>query len=168
MIDWLTETFPNPYVNIILLTFFPALELRASIPYGIAKTGIDWWWVVALAVVTNIVLGPIVYVLLDKFLHVMLRIGWFNRLWERFVLPKQKKIHAKVEKYGIWGLSIFIGIPLPGSGVYSGAIGAYLLGFSFKEFFVSTVLGVLIAAAVVTAIVLSGSQLFDFMIKAHG
>jgi uncharacterized membrane protein len=165
LIDWLTETFSNPYVLIVIFTLVPALELRWSIPYGILVAGIDWWWVVPLAIVTNIVLGPIVYVFLDKFLHIMLRIGWFNRLWERFVLPKQKKIHAKVEKYGVWGLSLFIGVPLPGSGVYSGGIGGYLLGFSFREFFVSTVLGVLIAGAAVTAVVLSGSQLFDFMIK---
>ncbi len=167
LIDWFADTFSNPYVVIILLTFFPALELRASIPYGVLVAGIDWWWVVALAVVTNIVLGPILYVLLDKFLHVMLRVGWFGRMWDKFVLPKQKKIHAKVEKYGIWGLSVFIGIPLPGSGVYSGAIGGYLLGFSFKEFFISTVLGVLMAAAIVTAIVLSGAHAFDFLIKHH-
>ena len=167
MFDSLIETFSNPWVLIVVLTFFPALELRASIPYGIWMAELNWGWVVALAIVTNIVLGPIVYFLLDKFLHVMLRVGWFNRMWERFVVPKQKKIHAKVEKYGVWGLSVFIGVPLPGSGVYSGAIGAYLLGFSFKEFFVSTVLGVLIAASAVTAIVLSGAQMFEFMIKAH-
>jgi uncharacterized membrane protein len=165
LIEWFSETFSNPYVIIILLTFFPALELRASIPYGILMAGIEWWWVVAVAVVTNIVLGPIVYVLLNQFLHLMLKVGWFNRIWEGSIVPKQHKIHRKVERYGVWGLSVFIGIPLPGSGVYSGAIGGYLLGFTFLEFLVSTILGVLIAAAIVTAVTLTGAEAFSFMIK---
>ena len=77
----------------------------------------------------------------------------------------QKKLHPKVEKYGVWGLSIFIGIPLPGSGVYSGAMGGYLLGFTKKEFYIATVVGVLIAAAAVTAVVMSGSTILDIFIK---
>jgi len=166
MTEWLAEVFSNPYVIIVLLTFAPFLELRASIPYGIVALGKEQWWIVFLvAVVTNILLGPILYVLFDKFLHLLLRIGWVKRIWDRVVARTQKKIHPLVEKYGMWGLSVFIGIPLPGSGVYSGSIGGYLLGFSFREFLISTVIGVLIAATAVTAIMLAGANTFGFLIK---
>lgn len=165
MLDSLTHFFCDPYVLIILLTFTPALELRASIPYGILVAKLPWEVVVPLSIATNILLGPIFFFLLDKFMHLLLRIGVVNRFWNRMILKTQKKIHPLVEKYGVWGLSVFIGVPLPGSGVYSGAIGGYLLGFTKREFYFATVLGVLIAAAAVTAVVLTGTGAWGLLIK---
>ena len=166
MFDWLTEVFSNPYVLIVLLTFTPFLELRASIPFGVVVLGEENWPVVcALAVVTNIVLGPILYFVLEKFLRLLLRVKLFNRIWERSIVRTQKKIHPLVARYGVWGLGIFIGIPLPGSGVYSGAIGGYLLGFTRKEFYIATVVGVLMAAIIVTIISVTGAETFDFFLK---
>jgi len=165
MQQWFTEVLCEPYVVIVILTFLPFLELRASIPYGILVAKEPWWLVVLVAVVVNILLGPILYFLLDKLLHLLLRVrpvAWF---WQRTIVKTQKKIHPKVEKYGVYGLGLFIGVPLPGSGVYSGAFGGYLLGFSRKEFYVATVLGVLIAAAAVTAVVLTGATTFDIFVK---
>ena len=163
------EIISNPYVLIVLLTFAPALELRASIPYGILIARMPWFIVAPMAVGANILLGPIVYFGLAKFLHLLLRVRGVNRLWDRFVVRTQKKVHPLVEKYGVIGLSLFIGVPLPGSGVYSGAVGGYLLGFRRREFYLSTVIGVLIAAAAVSAVVvvvdLTGTQALDFFIK---
>ena len=153
----------HQYVAIVLLTLMPFLELRASIPYGLVKTDEPWFVVVALAIVVNIVLGPIVYFLLDKLLHVALRVGFFKRFWDRTIIKTQKKIHPLVEKYGVLGLGLFIGVPLPGSGVYSGAFGGYVLGFTKKEFYIATVVGVLIAAAAVTTVTMlldGGASLF--------
>ena len=165
MLDSIRQFFCDPYVLIILLTFAPALELRASIPYGILVAKLPWEVVVPLAVVSNILLGPIFYLLLDKFLHLLLRIDVVRRFWNRMILKTQKKIHPLVEKYGVLGLSVFIGIPLPGSGVYSGAIGGFLLGFTKREFYIATVVGVLIAATAVTAVVLTGAGTLDLFIK---
>ncbi len=165
MPEWLSQIVLNPYVIIVFLTFFPALELRASIPYGILVAEIPWFIVVPLAIVTNIALGPIVFLLLDKFMHLLLRVGWINRIWDRMILKTQQKIHPKVEKYGIYGLGFFIGIPLPGSGVYSGAVGGYLLGFTKREFYAATVVGVAMAAAIVTAVVMTGSGMLSIFIK---
>jgi len=166
MPEWVVELFQNPYVWMVLLTFAPGLELRASIPYGILVAGLPWFVVAPACILINILLGPIVYFFLDKMLHLALRIKIVDRIWQRVITRVQKKIHHKVEKYGVWGLSVFIGIPLPGSGVYSGAIGGYLLGFTRREFYGATVIGVLIAAIVVTAVVMTGSTTFDFLLKA--
>lgn len=59
-----------------------------------------------------------------------------------------------VEKYGELGVAVFIGIPLPGSGVYTGAFGAYLLGLDKRKFGVANVIGVLIAGVAVTVLCL--------------
>ena len=165
MSDFFSDLQSNQYLLIVILTFVPALELRASIPYGILVAELPWFVVFPVAVVSNIVLGPIVFLLLNQLLHVMLRIRIVNRIWDHMILKTQKKIHPLVEKYGVLGLSIFIGIPLPGSGVYSGAVGGYLLGFTKREFYISTVLGVLIAAIVVTIVVMTGSGALGLFVK---
>ncbi len=165
MIDWFADTISNPYVLIVVLTLLPFLELRASIPYGLLVAKLPPAVVVAVAVIVNILLGPVLYFLLEKLLHGLLKFKLFRNVWDRMIVRTQKKIHPKVEKYGVWGLGLFIGVPLPGSGVYSGAIGGYLLGFTRKEFYFATVLGVLIAAAAVTAVVLTGTTAFDFLLK---
>jgi len=166
MADFFSNLSDNyPYLCIVLLTLVPALELRASIPYGILVADENWLVVAAVAIAANIVLGPVVFFVLDKFMHLLLRIPLVDKLWNRMILKTQRKIHPMVEKYGVLGLSAFIGVPLPGSGVYSGAIGGYLLGFTKREFYIATVIGVLIAATAVTAVVMTGAGTLDLFIK---
>lgn len=155
----------NPILFIIILTFMPFLELRASIPYGFFQTDLPLLAIFLIAVITNIILAPILYLFLNKVIRVFLKIKIIDRCWQKVVLRAQHKVHPYVEKYGIFGLAIFIGIPLPGSGVYTGALGAYLLGFSFKDFFKAAVLGVLIAGVLVTIISVSGNGAWEWMIK---
>jgi uncharacterized membrane protein len=152
-------------IELIAITFIPALELRASIPYGILKLGMNWWSVFLICVVANIILGILVYLLLDKVIHLFLRWNWFARIYKKFVERTQRRIHKAVEKWGELGVAIFIGIPLPGSGVYTGGLGSYLLGLSFKKFLVSCIIGCLIAGVAVTLIVVFGQGAWMLFIK---
>jgi len=152
-------------LNLILLTFTPFLELRASIPYGIFTTSLSLPLILFICILVNIILAPLLYIFFNYFVHLFLKIKIINRCYQKTITKTQKKIHPYIEKYGIWGLAIFIGIPLPGSGVYTGALGAYLLGFKFKDFFKAAVIGVFIAAILVTLISLSSNSVFHFLIK---
>jgi len=150
---------------LVLVTLIPALELRASIPCGILPIPIPflgvtinehltWPMVVLVCVVTNIILGWIVFLVMGPAFNFLRKWGWFDRrIWP--ILEKtQHKIHPYVEKYGEIGIALFIGIPLPGSGVYTGAFGSYLLGLDRRKFAIANVIGVLIAAVAVTALCL--------------
>jgi len=152
-------------LELIMLTFLPFLELRASIPYGIFKTSISILWVFVICVIANIILAPLLYLFLDKAIHIFLRVKTIDTCYQKTVIKTQKKVKPYVDKYGILGLAFFIGIPLPGSGVYSGALGAYLLGFKFKDFFKAAVIGVVIAAVIVTLISTAGNSVFQLLIK---
>ncbi len=152
-------------IEIIVITFLPFLELRASIPYGILKLHMSWVDVFMIAVITNILLGILIYFLLDKFIHLVIRIKPIGRLYKKIVVKTQKKIHPYVEKYGEIGVALFIGIPLPGSGVYSGALGSYLLGLGYKKFTIACILGVIIAGVAVTIISLFGAGAWGFFLK---
>jgi uncharacterized membrane protein len=155
----------NEVLMLILLTLLPFLELRGSIPYGIFKTDLHWSVVFLICTVVNILLAPVIYVFLDKFMHLFLRIKIIDKFYQKYVEKTQKKIHKYVEKYGELGVAVFIGIPLPGSGVYSGALGSYLLGLSYKKYLLAAAAGVMIAGIVVTAVCLTGAGAFNLFIK---
>ncbi len=155
----------NDIWQVILITLIPALELRASLPYAILALEMTWYSAFILVVVVNIILGPIVYFALHFFLDLVIKIPVFNRLYERSLHKVQTKIKPKVEKYGVWGLALFIGVPLPGSGVYTGALAAFVLDIKPKKFMIATVIGVLIAAIIVLLVVLTGSEIFNWILK---
>ena len=142
----------NNILYLIFITLLPFLELRASIPYGINILRMPWLTVFIVCVIANIILGIIIYFLLDKFVHFFLRYKIFSKPYNHIVLRTQKNIQKSVDKYGELGVALFIGVPLPGSGVYSGALGAYVIGLSFKKFIIADILGVLIAGTIVTII----------------
>lgn len=150
---------------LVILTLAPTLELRASIPYGLIEGSMPATMVVAICILVNILLAPVVWVFLDKGIHLFLRVRWIEDLYRKIVMRARDNLHPYVERWGTLGLALFIGIPLPGSGVYSGALGAYLLGFRFGQYMIAAALGVLIAATAVTAVVVSGSEALDLFIK---
>ena len=88
-----------------------------------------------------------------------------NRLYQKVLLRSQKKIQRVVDKYGELGVAIFIGIPLPGSGVYTGALGSYAIGLKFKKFIIADLIGVTIAGVLVTIATFIGGGIFDLFIK---
>lgn len=152
-------------LKMIAITFIPTLELRASIPYGIFGTDIHWLNVFVICVIANIIVGFFIYVFLEWIIKLMCIFKPIEILWNRYINKTRQKISKGVEKYGEWAVAVFIGIPLPGSGVYTGAVAAFLIGLSFKKFMVANIIGVLIAGILVTGICLTGSSLSSMFIK---
>lgn len=152
-------------LKLITITLIPILELRASIPYGIFKTDLSITAVFVICILANIMVGPLVYFFLHYLIHFFLKIKAVDRFYQRTVLRTQVKVHKYVEKYGVLGLAIFISIPLPGSGVYTGALAAYLLGFRFRDMLIAAIIGALIAGVVVLLVCLVGNSAFEFLIR---
>jgi uncharacterized membrane protein len=108
--------------------------------------------VVLVCVIANILLGWGVFFALHPFMRLMERFAWFRERLEPLLERTRKKLRPYVEKYGEIGVAVFIGIPLPMSGVYTGALGAFALGLPKRRFVVANVIGVLVAATIVTAV----------------
>jgi len=155
----------NEILNLIWITFLPFLELRASIPYGILKANLPWVQVFVICVITNIILGAILYLLIDKIIKIATKIKAIDDIYQKYIEKMQKNINKYVDKYGELAVAVFIGIPLPGSGVYSGAIAAYLLGLKYKKFMIANIIGVLIAGTIVTIVSLTGAGIFNLFVK---
>ena len=148
-----------------MVTFLPFLELRASIPYGILILKENWILVFFICVITNIILGMVLFPLINTIIAILTKVKFIKKIYNYYVVKTQKKITKYVDKYGEIGIALFIGIPLPGSGVYSGSLGANLIGLKYKKFIIANILGVLIAGIIVTIIVLSGNNAFSYFIK---
>lgn len=149
-----------------LLTFVPFLELRASIPYGIISLGREYWLLVGVvAVLCNMLLGVVLYNFFHLIFSLANRIKPVHKIYKRHMAKAQKNIHEGVVKYGIISVALFIGIPLPGTGSYSGAFVANVLGMRRRDFFIANAIGVLISGTLVSLIVLSGWNVISIFTK---
>jgi len=143
---------------LILLTFIPGLEARMSLPVAFfnsaVREALGLPASIAICMIVNLLVGIMTFWLMGPVVQLLRRWFFFERyIWPRFA-KTQHKLHPYVEKYGEWGLALFIGIPLPGTGAYTGAFGAFLLGFDKRRFFLANLFGVLLACTAISALCL--------------
>ncbi|MDQ7849120.1 MAG: small multi-drug export protein [Armatimonadota bacterium] len=129
------------------VSLVPGVELRGSIPLGVGL-GLHPLLVFGITVAANCALIPPWFLTLDLFYdRVLSRWSWFRRLMvERVRLRGGGLVH----RYGLVGLALFVGVPLPGTGAYSGVALAWLLGVERRGATLAIVAGVLLAGAAVT------------------
>ena len=140
----------NDILLLVFLTFLPTMELRLSIPYGLFIMKLPPMIVIPVAIISNFIIGVIVFFLLKKLTNFFLKYKWFNKIYNKLVERTQRKIEKPVRKYGIFGVAIFIGIPLVGTGSWTGALGSYILGLGYRDFIIANLIGVLIAGTIVS------------------
>ena len=141
--------------SILLLTAFfcilPISELRGGLPYALAN-GIPLLPAYLFCVFINLLAAPLAVLFLNTLHRLLSRYKGYRKLFERLVARTRKKIEHRVEKYGYWGLTLFVGIPLPITGAYTGALGAWILGMKPRKTILAISAGVLLAGAVVTGV----------------
>lgn len=148
----------------IVFSMLPIAELRGGIPYAIAND-LNPLLAYFVCVGANILAFPIVYLFLE-FLHpIFMKVKIYQTLFDKFVIRTRKKIEKNIEKWGFWGLMIFVMIPLPVTGAYTGSFAAWLFNIKKRQAFISVTLGVIIAGIIVTAISVSGAEAFHFLLK---
>lgn len=151
MISWLTSTTVGRFIATFFISMVPIIELRGGLPYGIGF-GLDYPLALAAAVLGNMVPVPFIVVYISRIFHWMR-----NRIpkMDSFITKLETKAHLKgesVEKYGPIALMLFVGIPLPGTGAWTGALIAALLDMKLKHAVPCIFLGVLMAAAIITTV----------------
>ena len=149
----------SPKILILLLGALPVTELRASIPIGILVLKQTAKAAFFFSVLGNILPIAPVYFLLNPVSKKLSNTRFMRRFYEW--LFKRARAHAGiVEKYEAIGLMLFVAVPLPGTGVWTGAIIASLLRMRFAPTFIAASAGVIIAAVIVTALTLFGKSTF--------
>jgi len=152
--DFLVEFFINLFgsinkdIIIFIISLMPILELRGGL---LAASLLDVEFVRAaiICVIGNIL--PIPFVLL--FLRFILDLFEKWKFTKKIVSWLEKKVEEKreqIDKYGYLGLIIFVGIPLPGTGAWTGSLIAIMLGMNRKKSFICILLGIIIAAIIMS------------------
>lgn len=137
--------------RVLLATVLPISELRGGIPLGILRYELDPLFIFCVAVIANtLIFFPVFFALRLLYDKLLYRIP----LFDKYLDSLRKRGRPKVEKYGFWGLCLFVAVPLPLTGAYTGTILAWLLGMDWRKAFLTVAVGVLIAGVVVLLITL--------------
>lgn len=141
------------------ISMFPIIELRGAVPVGVAL-GIESWKLYIIAVLGNMLPIPFVLWLARPIINFCLNSRAFKKVGT-WLQGKVDKNADKIVKYGTWGLMLFVAIPLPGTGAWTGALVAALLDLRIKKAVPSILLGVMIAGI----IMLFGSNIVKFIVE---
>lgn len=156
---WLTEATLGQMAFTALISMVPVVELRGGIPFGVAL-GLAPWEAFLSAIIGNIIPLPFIVVYIRRIFQWMRRN--MSKL-DKLVDKLEKKAHLKgriVTKYKYLGLMIFVAIPLPGTGGWTGALVAAFLDMPLRRAIPALALGVLIAGFLVTGITYGFTAIF--------
>ena len=135
----------------LILTVLPVTELRAGLPLAIAYAldkGVPVFLIFILVVLLNILVIFFIFYFLDNLHHLFMNIKLYRRLFEKYMGYFQKKIDKFERRYnalGFLALTLFVAVPLPGTGAWTGCLLAWVLGLDRKKSILAIALGVLIA-----------------------
>ena len=150
------------YIFTFLLSMVPIFELRGGIPLGVSM-GVKWYHAVIICMIGNMIPVPFIYLFARK----VLEWGADKPVIGKFFTWCLKKGHSGGEKLKgkagkgmFWALLLFVGIPLPGTGAWTGTLAASLLDLDFKKSILAVACGVVLAAAIITVATLCGVAAF--------
>lgn len=137
----------------------PISELRGAIPIAIAGFHFPWYYAFLLAIIGNLLPVPFILLFLDTISRSMSKIGAFERMLQ-WLFERTRRRGKIIERYERIGLILFVAIPLPVTGAWTGSLAAVLFGLRFKHALLSIFIGVLIAGIIVTSATLLGWSVF--------
>ena len=159
LMEWLTGTMAGEFLLTVLVSMVPVIELRGGIPFGVAA-GLPVWLAFVAAVIGNIIPAPFIIMFIKRIF------AWMRRKIPRLnhVVDKlETKAHLKgatVTRYKYLGLAIFVAIPLPGTGAWTGALVAAFLDMRLRKAMPAIMLGVVVAGFLISVLTYGVASLF--------
>lgn len=146
---------------VFIISMIPILELRGALLVAGPLLGVPVGTAIPLSIIGNIIPVPFILLLITPVFNWMKGTKKLKPLVDKLEARAMSK-SDKIEKYEFWGLVIFVGIPLPGTGAWTGSLIAALLGIKFKKAFPAVVLGICMATVImwfVSYVLLGGVNL---------
>ena len=133
---------------VFIISMVPILELRGGLlAAGPAFLDIPTWRAIPICIIGNLIPIPFILLLIRPIFAWLRRTKLFRPLVEKLE-TKEMSTSGQIEKYEFWGLVLFVGIPLPGTGAWTGSLIASLLGIDWKKAFLAVVIGVCMATVI--------------------
>ncbi|MEE8470184.1 MAG: small multi-drug export protein [Dehalococcoidia bacterium] len=143
------------FVEVFLVAASPIVELRGAIPDAINRLDIPWALAFLVAYAGNLLPVPFLLLFLGPVSRLFARVRLFEKILE-WIFERSRRRGDIVERYGSIGLVLFVAVPLPVTGAWTGSIVAFLLGMKVRHAFPAIALGVFIAGVIVTILTLLG------------
>ncbi len=140
---------------VVIISALPVVELRGALPVAINLFNMPWYWAFCLAVIGNMLPVPILLLFFESLAKIVSKVEIGRRL-VNWVFEHTRRHEKMIQKYEWLGLMLFVAIPLPMTGAWTGSIIAFILGMRFTYAFLSILCGVIIAGAIVTSLCLLG------------
>ena len=137
-------------IRVFGLAAAPISELRGAIPVALSEFHFTWYWAFLVAFIGNLVPMFLILWLFDPAVRIISKISIGKRFLD-WLFEKVSRRGRAVDKYETIGLALFVAIPLPVTGAWTGSILAGLRGYKFRYAAISIIIGVFIAGCVVTA-----------------
>ncbi len=141
-------------ITAILWSISPFGESKVGIPYGISQ-GVNSYLIFVTCFLANLLVFPIMMFFLDYVNKFLVRWRPYKKaaVW----VAKRAKVGTgdKIQRFGFFGLALFVMIPLPGTGVYAGSIAAYLFKIERKKAFMANAVGIFFSAVIIWSLSVS-------------
>lgn len=133
---------------VFIISLLPILELRGGL-IAAALLKVDFIKAVVICVLGNILPIPFILLFINKILTLMEKIPLLDKfaLWLKEKAIKNK---PKIDKYGFWGLTLFVGIPLPGTGAWTGSLVASIFHMDIKKSSLAIFIGIILALIIMS------------------
>jgi uncharacterized membrane protein len=154
-IDSLINTGFAEELVVVIISMLPILELRGALPIAINVFQIPWYYAFPLALLGTMIPVPIILLFLESIIKILNKIPLGEKI-VTWVLERTRRRSEVIQKYEKIGLTLFVAIPLPVTGAWTGSIAAVLLGLRFSHAFIAILCGSIIAGTIVTCLSLLG------------
>ena len=159
LFEFLTDTTLGKCLFTMMVSMLPIIELRGGLPFGVAM-GLPYYLAFPFAVLGNLIPAPFIIVYIRRIFKLMRKyMPKLNSLVDKL----EKKAHLKgkkMQKYQYLGLWLFVAIPLPGTGAWTGCLAAAFLEMRLKKAMPAVILGVLTAGTIMLTLTHVGINLF--------
>lgn len=152
-------------IGTIILGLAPISELRGAIPFAYLR-GYPLWESVLLGAGANLLVSPLVYIFLHH-VHSFFYGKWhfYTKIFDATVARARRKLGHNVERFGMWGIMLFVGIPLPVTGAWTGTLGAWVLGLDKRHSMLAVSAGVVMSATIVSLLLVLGTGVGTIFVK---
>jgi len=150
-------------LDAIVFSLLPVSELRGGIPIALSQ-GINPITAYLVCVFANMLVFPVVFLFLNTLHKGLMKINFYNKTFNRFLEKVHKKTHKKIEKYGYIGLTLFVMVPLPVTGAYTGTVAAWFFGMKKSKAFFAIAMGIVAAGVIVTSAYLTGAEVLSWVL----
>ena len=161
-ISWIYNI--DPLLATFLVALIPVLELRASIPIALASFDLTIIQIFTASVLGSFLPAIVIIYWLEPIAKVLRKIKFFDRFFEWLFKRTRAKFDKKYALGSNVALMLFVGVPLPGTGAWTGALIAWLFNFNKIQALISIFLGCVIAGLIVLLASLGVIKVFDFIL----